>query len=186
MTIYHVYRIVSDDNQHEFVGATSQALSVCMAEHRRKAPSGSSTLYCRMREIGIHKFSIVFVESRECANTLERNKFKREVYDRIQPNLNAYKPHPTEQEKHQQYLHYSRKQKAKEWEERNIRNKAIQDADYAEILKRENITKEQYHDAVFGPDCKSDKSREIVDKVRFIKNESLRARQDAKKAEKPQ
>ena len=66
-----IYKIVNDIDDDTYIGATCQALSKRMAEHRKSMKSKRDNhikLYKKMNEIGVEHFKILLVEETPCEN----------------------------------------------------------------------------------------------------------------------
>ena len=70
---YHegkIYKILNSDTDDVYVGATCQRLAKRMMNHRTKVKEGKeTTLYNKMREIGIEHFYIELIENYPCENS---------------------------------------------------------------------------------------------------------------------
>ena len=66
-----IYKIVNDIDDDIYIGATCQALSKRMAEHRKSMKSKRDNhikLYKKMNEIGVEHFKILLIEETPCEN----------------------------------------------------------------------------------------------------------------------
>ena len=76
-----IYKIVNDIDDDIYIGATCQALSKRMAEHRKSMKSKRDShikLYKKMNEIGVEHFKILLVEE-----TLPRSSAKMQPTDHM-------------------------------------------------------------------------------------------------------
>jgi predicted GIY-YIG superfamily endonuclease len=75
-----IYKIINSENDTVYVGSTIQSLSARMAGHRRDAKTSMSGIFYKaMREIGIEKFRIIFIENFPCNSISELESREYEI-----------------------------------------------------------------------------------------------------------
>lgn len=91
--IVKIYKIRNSVNDKIYLGSTTQSLSRRMAGHREKCKLKPDRLiYQEMNKIGVDKFFIELVESKECPSYEHQLKYEREWFDKLKPELNMTRP----------------------------------------------------------------------------------------------
>ena len=110
---YHegkIYKILNSETDDVYVGATCQRLAKRMMNHRTKVKEGKeTTLYNKMREIGIEHFYIELIKNYPCENSEQLNKREGEWMREI-ATLNEKVAGRTKKEYKQEYKDKIREQ----------------------------------------------------------------------------
>jgi hypothetical protein len=85
-----VYKLVNQNDPTEiYVGSTIRSLQIRLHGHRVDMEKGAtSTLYCRMRELGFDTFSIHLIEPWFCASRTELRQREQHWINQLEPSLN--------------------------------------------------------------------------------------------------
>lgn len=99
--IYKLFPVLQDGtNGREYVGSTKQMLSERKYRHCRQAKSGKGIgLFDYMREVGIERFIIVPLESKEVKDDTEKRMLEQEWMERIGTTLNVRRAHTSPEKK---------------------------------------------------------------------------------------
>ena len=85
-----IYKVVNSINDDFYIGSTTVSLSRRMACHRQSAKVNTSTLYMKMREVGIKYFSIQLITYYPCSSLHELFMKEDEYIHQLKPCLNMH------------------------------------------------------------------------------------------------
>ena len=94
-----IYKIINDVNDEIYVGSTTQLLCKRMATHRNNTKlQPNRKLYNTMNSLGIEHFKIILLENYPCNNREELNSREEHYRKLLNPSLNSYRCHITNDE----------------------------------------------------------------------------------------
>ena len=112
-TVYHISKIIPDDNYDVYVGSTSKPLRRRLSHHKCLATLSSNAnnkFYKRMNEVGLDKWGIKPLLVLECDRE-EIRKFERRWIKTLKADLNTRSPLETKEEIYQRQKKYRQENK---------------------------------------------------------------------------
>jgi hypothetical protein len=94
-----IYRMYSEVDPKFYVGSTTESLKERLRKHKSAAGKhGDRPVYAHFNDIGWNHVKIEEIERFPCGSKTELNARERFIYDRLNPVLNTFRPHVTEEE----------------------------------------------------------------------------------------
>ena len=135
-----IYKVVNSINDDFYIGSTTVSLSRRMACHRQSAKVNTSTLYMKMREVGIKYFSIQLITYYPCSSLHELFMKEDEYIHQLKPCLNMHMNISSDERKEELRKNNREKHKVK-INERNLAAYYTNKIDPEFISKRHEINK---------------------------------------------